>query len=375
MALKTSARRRTRSSWTDREHLAAILDGIPVSAVVCDLEMTVVYATPAAMDTMRALREPIRDRFGVNVDDVIGMNIHRFHQDPVRTEEVMHQPDLFPHHAAFSLAGLRLDTVTTAARDPQGTMIGWITTIEDITDRHTLLGRVTEAAGHLQEGSGTMSGAAEGMARTAQAVDERTRAMSEGVGLLKQYMSDVAEGADVIRDATMSVVDSAHAATGSVGELTDASSRIGEFTSLITAIAEQTKLLALNATIEATRAGAAGSGFAVVAREVKELAQRSNQATEQISDVVAAIQAKSEAAGNALSAIIDGVDRVGDHQLRVNNVVDQQVQQVDDLEEMTGQLVTTVGGLADVLTSTRAAAASQETGAGQISALARALST
>ena len=91
--------------------------------------------------------------------------------------------------------------------------------------------------------------------------------------------------------------------TRTVGKLGDSSEEIATVIKLINGIAEQTNLLALNATIEAARAGEAGKGFAVVASEVKELAQETARATEDISSRVQAIQADTAGAVDAISQI------------------------------------------------------------------------
>lgn len=190
----------------------------------------------------------------------------------------------------------------------------------------------------------TVSGAVAGAVR---GIHRQTHDLADGVTTLIDLMNGVADGADMIRTSTLQVVDSAHSATDSVGDLQEASNRIGAFTKLITAIADQTRLLALNATIEATRAGDAGRGFAVVANEVKDLAQRAKSATDEIAAVVAAIQTSSGDVGAALEKIIGGVDVVGEQQLSVNKIVDDQVQQVDRISTMVTDLVVDVDRLAD----------------------------
>ncbi len=92
------------------------------------------------------------------------------------------------------------------------------------------------------------------------------------------------------------------------------SQEIGEMISLITSIAAQTNLLALNAAIEAARAGEQGRGFAVVADEVRKLAEQSSSAAEQVSRIVADIQRDTEAAmagmSQSESILGDGMRRV-----------------------------------------------------------------
>jgi methyl-accepting chemotaxis protein len=141
---------------------------------------------------------------------------------------------------------------------------------------------------------------AESSAATAAAIEELTVSINEvsEIALTTERNSrETAElagkGGDVVREAAQkieSIAASVHDSTGRIQSLVTRSQEIGKITQVIKEIADQTNLLALNAAIEAARAGEQGRGFAVVADEVRKLAERTTQATSEISQMVEAIQ-------------------------------------------------------------------------------------
>jgi methyl-accepting chemotaxis protein len=131
--------------------------------------------------------------------------------------------------------------------------------------------------------------ATQAVATASTAADEGTSAVGESLG-----------GMESIRAR---VLDSAHAIT----ELKESSARIGAIVGTIEDIADQTNLLALNAAIEAARAGEAGRGFAVVADEVRKLAERSRGATSEVNSLVKTVQSHT---ADAVAAMDHGVREV-----------------------------------------------------------------
>ncbi|WP_394125402.1 CHASE3 domain-containing protein [Vibrio hepatarius] len=125
---------------------------------------------------------------------------------------------------------------------------------------------------------------------TARAQDAGVTANSGG-----QIVSSTIEGMNSINEAVS-------ASSNSVAELGKRGAQIGEIINVINDIAEQTNLLALNAAIEAARAGEAGRGFAVVADEVRALADRTTSATKEIGESIEAIQSETNEAVNRMEA-------------------------------------------------------------------------
>ena len=143
------------------------------------------------------------------------------------------------------------------------------------TELETSAGTLTANAERAQELTTTVAAASEVASTNVQSVASATEQLSSSVNEISRQVQESA------RMAT-EAVGQARVTNDRVSELSKAASRIGDVVELINTIAEQTNLLALNATIEAARAGEAGRGFAVVASEVKALAEQTSKATGEI---------------------------------------------------------------------------------------------
>jgi methyl-accepting chemotaxis protein len=153
-------------------------------------------------------------------------------------------------------------------------------------------GEITSMAGAVEEFSATSLNIADNMGNTERLAQDNAQQTKIGRTSMEEASSSLEHIATAL-NSTATVINT----------LGQRSQEIGGIVGVITAIAEQTNLLALNAAIEAARAGEQGRGFAVVAEEVRNLASRTRQATDEISGMIQSIQQET---GNAISTMEQG---------------------------------------------------------------------
>jgi len=225
----------------------------------------------------------------------------------------------------------------------QDTLRGMISTITGNAQQvssaaNQLLSASEEVADRARQQSDAASSMAASVEEMAVSIDQVTESAGEAHSISREAGSISEEGAAVIHNAATEmrrISEAVQSSSNIVEDLGHQSDQITSIVKTIREIADQTNLLALNAAIEAARAGEQGRGFAVVADEVRKLAERTSLSTTEIGGMVSKIQSGTKSAVSSMQAGVeqvsigvdlanqagDSINRIRDGAIRVTVVV------------------------------------------------------
>ena len=227
----------------------------------------------------------------------------------------------------------------------------------------------------LERAAHSVAGGAEATAATLTTIRHRTDALTGRTTAAQTTASTFSQAADKfthsaqgigtqVRDAGKladQASEAAREASANMDRLRESSAAIGNVVNLIAQIARQTTLLALNSTIEAARAGEAGRGFAVVATEVKALAVQTQNATEEITKKIEALQRDAAGSVDAVHRISQAIALIRPVFDNVNGAVAEQSQTTGEMSDnaaSASHFIVSVGdSAAEIDVATREAAA------------------
>jgi len=273
----------------------------------------------------RILLHEIEEHLPCAVNEMIGKSIDIFHKNPEHQRKLISDPNNLPHSARIKVADQTLGLKISALTNQDGEFISPMLTWENITAQAELADMFDENIGGIakslsvaaeklqgsamemgqtatqtQESSASVASAAEETSANVNTVSSATEEMTASAKEISQQVGNVASRSNAASSSASNTSDK-------VNELNVLVGNIGEVVTAIRDIAEQTNLLALNATIEAARAGEAGKGFAVVADEVKKLANETGIKTNEIEERIISIQSATSEAVIAMKEIINNI--------------------------------------------------------------------
>ncbi|QWV94471.1 methyl-accepting chemotaxis protein [Geomonas oryzisoli] len=265
--------------------------------------------------------------------------------EPEELEEIAQQV------AAGDLT-VRLEAGKTGIYEAMRRMVEGLREVMEKVNRSAL--DVSAAAGELNANARHMAddaGAVVNQAETVAVASEEMSCTSNDIsrnchlaaGSSGQASASAQNGAAIVRETVQGmnrIADHVRNSANVVEQLGTRSDQIGEIVATIEDIADQTNLLALNAAIEAARAGEQGRGFAVVADEVRALAERTTKATREIGTMIKNIQQETKLAVQAMEEGVEEVSRGTGEAARSGEALEDILTQINEVTSQINQIVT-----------------------------------
>ena len=336
--------------------------------LVCDRQGKIVFATKPLLDI---LRKPSAQVLGLTVSQAF------YNRDGASvTEKVMESGQAVDKEVELDLHDGRKLPIRLASNvitDAGGKVIGAFSSFIDLSQRVAEMRQIEEQRAQVAEvgkevstlaervasASEELSASADEQARGAQKQKSQTDSVATAMEEMTATVLEVAQNAAATSQAADEARTSAHQGVDMVGQavrginqvsesagklsevlaqLDSQAAEIGRIINVINDIADQTNLLALNAAIEAARAGEAGRGFAVVADEVRKLAEKTMTATKEVEEAIGTIQQRSRHATESMDETARQVHASTDLSNKAGEALQTIMQRIEDMVMRVSQI-------------------------------------
>jgi methyl-accepting chemotaxis protein len=340
---------------TNMARAQSMVDNAPINIMMADRDLNLVSINKASHQTLTRLQRLLPKP----VDQLMGQSIDIFHKNPAHQRALLSNERNLPHHAQIRLGDEHLELNVSATYDKSGAYIGPMITWEIITDRVNLVQNLKEASDQVASAAEELNATSAEMRANARATEDEAAQAASASEQVTAGVQQVAHSSEELRASIREIAQSmnetsrmvhktlkeANEANVKMNQLATSSQEIGDVIKVINSIAQQTNLLALNATIEAARAGDAGRGFSVVANEVKELANQTAAATEEITRKINTIQVDTRSSVEAIKIISESINKINEIAAQISAAVQEQNATTDELTRISGESSTGVNSI------------------------------
>lgn len=228
---------------------------------------------------------------------------------------------------------------------------------QGISNGHALISSISNIVQSVNRNIGNARGALHSATENCSEIERGSNAVAQASQGVRTSISDISRQAKSASETIEQIVRNVGLAQENSKTLERSVEHIASVTVLIKNVARQTNLLALNATIEAARVGEAGRGFSVVANEVKELANQTSRATEDIAAQVKQIQSASTETIASIRLISADIGGMASRIAAIAETVDQQEYSVTEIITAIETCTTSLGSLRAALENIQRGAA------------------